>query len=370
VPGLFTARAALSAGLVLGVAVGALGLAGPAAASDLPAPTLSKYTVQRGESFTISGTGCSNPDYDPDYGPYTPYRALVVSGAFAGSAETTLDDGSWSLTMDVGGHLGPGNFAIRTSCATIPSGHIEYPTITVTVVGEPLPPKWWEPGGSGRPPGQPTGPPAQPPAPPASPSAAQQATPRTTTPTGIPVPESASAPPTTTPLASTTAPLVVAPSPAPGCPDCERLTGGEPLTAGDELTLSYSGFQPGEQVTVVMRSTPVELGTFTVDASGTVTANVTIPASAETGSHTLTLSGPVTGDQVLRFRLWAQRDDVAGPASDGTGLAMPLALGGAGLVLLAVGGLVVYRRRAATSAEPDHPAQGQPTETPISEPIP
>ncbi len=154
------------------------------------------------------------------------------------------------------------------------------------------------------------------------------------------------------------------------CPDCERLTGGEPLTAGDELTLSYSGFQPGEQVTVVMRSTPVELGTFTVDASGTVTANVTIPASAETGSHTLTLSGPVTGDQVLRFRLWAQRDDVAGPASDGTGLAMPLALGGAGLVLLAVGGLVLYRRRAATSAEPDHPAQGQPTETPISEPIP
>ena len=119
-----------------------------------------------------------------------------------------------------------------------------------------------------------------------------------------------------------------------------------------------------------MRSTPVELGTFTADASGTVTANVTIPASAETGSHTLTLSGPVTGDQVLRFRLWAQRDDVAEPASEGTGLTMPLALGGAGLVLLAVGGLVLYRRRAARSAEPDHPAQGQPTETPIREPIP
>jgi hypothetical protein len=366
---LFTARAALSVGLVLGAAVGALGLAGPAAASDLPAPTLSKYTVQRVESFTISGTGCSNSDYDPDYGPYTPYRALVVSGAFAGSAETTLDDGSWSLTMDVGGHLGPGQFAIRTSCATIPSGHIEYPTITVTVVGEPLPPKWWEPGGSG-PPGQPPGPPAKPPTPPASPSAAQPATPRTTTPTGIPAPESAVAPPTTTPPAPTSGRSAVAPTPAAGCSDCERLTGEEPLTAGEELTLSYAGFQPGEQVTVVMRSTPVELGTFTADASGTVTANVTIPASAETGSHTLTLSGPVTGDQVLRFRLWAQRDDVAEPASEGTGLTMPLALGGAGLVLLAVGGLVLYRRRAARSAELDHPTQGQPTETPIREPIP
>jgi hypothetical protein len=77
-----------------------------------------------------------------------------------------------------------------------------------------------------------------------------------------------------------------------------------------------------------------------------------------------------SGDQVLHSRLWAQRDDVAEPASEGTGLTMPLALGGAGLVLLAVGGLVLYRRRAARSAESDHPTQGQPTETPIREPIP
>jgi hypothetical protein len=33
-----------------------------------------------------------------------------------------------------------------------------------------------------------------------------------------------------------------------------------------------------------MRSTPVTLGTFTADASGVVTAEVTIPTAAEAGS--------------------------------------------------------------------------------------
>jgi hypothetical protein len=364
--GLSTARAAVAWGLLLGTAVGALVLAEPAVASDPPAPTLSKSTVQRGESFTISGTGCWDPDYDPYGGEgRLGWWVGVTSGAFSGSTQTDeWNGGAWSVTVDVGGHLGPGVFPIHAHCF-IGTAEFDYPTVSVTVVGEPLPPKWWEPGGGG-PPGQPTGPPAKPTAPPVG----VPTTPRATAPAGTAAPTSNSSPTSTPPPASVALPVVV-PAAAPGCRDCEKLTSDEPLTAGAELTLSYSGFQPNEVVTVVMRSTPVTLGTFTADASGTVTADVTIPTSAETGSHTLTLTGPMTGDRVVRFRLWALREDVA-PSSEGRSL-MPLGLGGAAVVLLAAGEFVLYRRRtaqAAASAAPDRPAQGQPTETPISEPIP
>ena len=134
------------------------------------------------------------------------------------------------------------------------------------------------------------------------------------------------------------------------------------MRAGAKLVLGYVGFQPGEQVTLVMRSTPVTLGTFTADASGLVTANATIPASAEPGSHTLTLSGPATGDVVVGLHLAAARQHETAVTSDGTDLTLPLALGGAALVLLlGVGGFVVLRRRTAGPA--------QEAATPIAAPI-
>jgi hypothetical protein len=136
------------------------------------------------------------------------------------------------------------------------------------------------------------------------------------------------------------------------------------VTAGEELSLSYAGFQPGEQVSLVMRSTPVELGTFTADAAGIVTADFALPASAEAGSHTLTFSGPVTGDHVVRFRLAAEQRHVpvAAPSSAASGPALPLALGGSALLLLIAGGLVLHRRRAG------RPGQAAPTGTDPSTP--
>ena len=167
-----------------------------------------------------------------------------------------------------------------------------------TVVGEPLPPKPWETPNKGPPTGAPP------------PAAAPPAAPRTTAPSAASATptEGRHRPPRLRRPEPAPAVVVPAPGPAPGCADCERLAGGEALTAGDDVTLSYSGFQPGEQVTLVMRSTPVELGTFTADAAGVVTATVTLPASAEAGSHTLTFSGPVTGDHVVRFRLCRRRE--------------------------------------------------------------
>jgi hypothetical protein len=360
----FLPRAAAAVLLAL-VACGALA----PAASAAPAPTLSKTTVQRGEAFTVSGTGCVNP-VDPVEAWNTP-TIIVFGGAFSGGGQVAVG-GNWSVSVDVGGHLGPGSFPIRAHCQSPGSGDFDYPTVTVTVVGEPLPPKPWET--PQRPGGYTSGVPASPPA--AQPTIPRTTTPRTTTAPGTTT--RTTAPPSTPapdPLST-----VAASSPAPPsfvaasrCTDCERLTGDETLTAGSDLTLSYAGFQPGEQVTLVMRSTPVDLGTFTADAAGIVTAAVTLPASADAGAHTLTFSGPATGDHVVRFRLAAAPEvqkTVAAPTPTGTDLTLPLVLGGAVAVLVLGGGLVLHRRRAARPAEAAQPeSPGQPTETPIAEPI-
>jgi hypothetical protein len=157
-------------------------------------------------------------------------------------------------------------------------------------------------------------------------------------------------------------------APTRGCADCERLAGDEQLTPGEALSLRYAGFRPGEEVSVVMRSTPVDLGTFTADADGVVTAEVTIPETAEAGSHTLTLSGAVTGEHVVRFRLARaeQTRTRATPAGEEPTLPLLLGLGGGGLVLAAGGATLLLRerrsRRAGETAD-------QATATPIAEPI-
>lgn len=60
---------------------------------------------------------------------------------------------------------------------------------------------------------------------------------------------------------------------------------------GGTVAVSSADWRPGSDVTAVLHSDPVTLGTLTADASGTVTGNLTIPATTELGSHTLELSG-------------------------------------------------------------------------------
>jgi hypothetical protein len=345
------AAAAIAAALI-GVAGWVVALAPAASASDPPTPTVSKTTLQRGESVTVSGTGC----YDPDYDPYGGEGRLgwwvgVTSGPLSGSTQTNeWDGGAWSITMVVGESARRGTFSIVAHCF-VGTSEWDYPGVTVTLEA---PPEWWEPGGGG--------PPKAGPAPSTGGPTAARTTastaPRTTAPSGTPAPASPPAPPV-----SATTPSVLAATPAAGCVDCERITGGGPLVAGQELRIAYSGFQPRERVTIVMRSTPVTLGVFVADASGDVTARITIPVTAEEGSHTLTLSGAATGDRVLPFELTGLQGAQAagtGPVPENAGFAPPLLFGAASLVLL--GGAVAHavRRRDGRAA--------QETATPISEP--
>ncbi|RBY86277.1 hypothetical protein [Blastococcus sp. TF02A-30] len=334
-------------------------------AQAAPAPVVSPSTVPRGGSFTVSGTGC----WDPEHDPYTEGRRawyVVVTAAPAGAtsyhsadgyAQTDeWHDGNWSTGLRLVDAAGPGTYVVRARCS-LGDVEFDYPAVALTVVGAPDPPQWWEPGGSG-PPGQPKGPSAA--APPAAPAPPATGAPRAPAPPPAGAAPGAPAPATGAPSSAT------ATGAAPGCADCARLPGGR-FAPGDALRLAYTGFRSGEQVTVVLRSAPVTLGTFTADGTGTVTADVTLPADAETGSHTLTFSGATSGDLVvlpLELAAAAAAASSSAPAvaarSARPGSAALLITGAAAAALLLTGaGLAVVdrrrtaRRRTAVSGDAD-----------------
>lgn len=61
--------------------------------------------------------------------------------------------------------------------------------------------------------------------------------------------------------------------------------------AGKTFTIHLSGFKPGSPVDIVIHSTPLDLGTFTADATGAVDATLTLPSNFPAGAHTITASG-------------------------------------------------------------------------------
>lgn len=63
------------------------------------------------------------------------------------------------------------------------------------------------------------------------------------------------------------------------------------VVAGQEHSVTGSGFAPGERVAVEMASDPVDLGTVTADAAGEIALTFTVPAATSPGAHTVTATG-------------------------------------------------------------------------------
>jgi hypothetical protein len=134
--------------------------------------------------------------------------------------------------------------------------------------------------------------------------------------------------------------------------------------AGEDVTLTFSGFAAGESVVVDLGCTGAHLATVTADANGDATATVTIPDGL-TGACNVTASG-VTSGTVATTALTIQAAAAAAAASTsaaagvGTttsgGLANTGAIvAGAGIlaVLLLVGGgafVIAGRRRNSNSS--------------------
>lgn len=91
-------------------------------------------------------------------------------------------------------------------------------------------------------------------------------------------------------------------TPPPTPPATSGLTvDADEIHAGDEITVTGSGFAPNETgIRVVLYSTPIILAEdVTADASGTATWTGAIPATIEPGEHTLTLQGTVARGVVI-----------------------------------------------------------------------
>lgn len=84
--------------------------------------------------------------------------------------------------------------------------------------------------------------------------------------------------------------------------------------AGSSFTVTGSGFQPGETVTVRLRG-GATLGTTTADAGGNFSLRVTLPAGV-TGTQTIVSTGETSG---ATSSITIQVGGVGTTAGDGTG---------------------------------------------------
>lgn len=148
------------------------------------------------------------------------------------------------------------------------------------------------------------------------------------------------------PAAYEPCPAPPAPPAPPAAPTLTASTGT--VAPGGSVTVTGTGFMPGESVAITLHSTPIVLGSAVADAGGRVVATVTIPADIEVGDHRIELTGQSSGVTVsvpVEVLASSVADTTTLPATGRhTGAE---ALGG--LALVAVGALLVRasRRRAA-----------------------
>jgi LPXTG-motif cell wall-anchored protein len=159
------------------------------------------------------------------------------------------------------------------------------------------------------------------------------------------------APTTTTTTTTTVAPTTttVAPTTTTVAPPAESVVVALPLAntplvadnsfaAGGEVSVTFSGFVPGEFVQLIVASTPQVIGSGYANAQGVVTLSGNIPAGLAVGNHTLAVYAPVSG---IGFKQPISVEALTLPATGSSQLLWPFMMmlfGGVALI-------VVSRRR-------------------------
>ena len=277
-------RRTAGAALTLGTAAAALLLGAPATwPPDLPTPTVWANPIIPNVKFMISGTGCVEPRLgEPGIEP-----AFVIiqgdAGLEVGTGGEVQADGTWEIPEIAGAGSTNGAHQIHVTC-DLYDGAIAYPPINVTIG-----------------------------------TASITATP---TPTATPAPAPK-------PLATGNRATL------------DKITNGTPFSLGEKFTASYPGFKPFEVVTLVLHSTPQNVGTFTANAS-IVTVSFTIPAGTAAGRP---LADHV-GQPGTSFAQALKVSSSQSLAYTGADVAAPLAIG-ASLLVVGAGLTVVARRRKA-----------------------
>ena len=146
-------------------------------------------------------------------------------------------------------------------------------------------------------------------------------------------------------------PLPLAGAPAPGG---TISLGSSTVIAGNAVVVSGTGFAPGIELALELRSTPVALGKVTTGADGSFSAVVSIPRDTPAGTHTVAAVRPDGSAATAELTVTAAGSGASGSAG-GTAANGVLAITGAEVgpyaliaaLLLFVGlGLVAARRRA------------------------
>jgi LPXTG-motif cell wall-anchored protein len=318
----------VAAGALLGLAVtGSTLIAAPAAFAAPAAPVVAPGSVVAEEVFTVSGTECPKSDV-----PHNPNIVMVGidDGSEYGLGNGTFPeaDGTWSVELAFEAGTAPKAYDIHAACVdylgfygvegATPTTDIEYPVATVTLLD-----------------------PAAEPSTPSTPSTPTTSTPATTeAPTPAPTGTTSG-----TATVTTDAKGVVTVTAAPG----QSLSPSAPVEVGEKQILRLTGYTPGEEVTLVLHSTPRRLGTATADASGVVTFAFTAPSGTEAGDHHVKVTradGSVVS-YPIRIAAASSASSSDELAYTGADVTAPL-VAGTGLVLL--GGATVFaarRRKAA-----------------------
>ena len=289
-------RAVVATGLTLGTAAAGLFLAPVASAAVTPTVT-APATVVAGADFTVSGTGCVGTELNPtQVWVYSNDPDEVVDGVV-----DTAADGSWTVQVHFAATAQPDTYPVWADCISYDgSADFEYDELFTDVTA---------------------------PAPAGTPTA-----------------------PTTTPVATSTPAPVFTPGAKPNTPGVSSTstgtTTGSAAAPGQKVVKVLKGFKPGEKVTVVLHSAPVEVGVFTADANGVVTIEFTVPAGTPLGTHTLAYQGDAGTYFEEALVLTA---DGKALAYTGASIAMPL-IGGSVLVAAGAGALLVTRRRRSPEA--------------------
>jgi len=82
--------------------------------------------------------------------------------------------------------------------------------------------------------------------------------------------------------------------------------GSSTVTVGATMMIAGQGWVPGESVQITVHSTPVDLGTFTADSTGTIPGlSFVVPSDFERGTHTVQAVGSITGLRTTEFTVVA-----------------------------------------------------------------
>jgi hypothetical protein len=133
----------------------------------------------------------------------------------------------------------------------------------------------------------------------------------------------------------------------PGVPSGPGGASAAAVAPGDTVTVSGTGFRPGERVVVRLAGGAL-LGSVTAAADGSVRAEVRIPERTETGRTTVNLVGD---DSAVSAGIDLRVAALSVPADDdGVGTLVPLVAAAGALVATAAGLVSVVGRQRAAAA--------------------